>query len=110
MSIFMIGPYFDGAAAFENRTAARKFYCLIDVACFNQRESADEILGLCERPVRHGLLLAAHDFAGPLERLTSILQWPLLSSSFIHAIHRCMLCWARSGVPMFSCRAASVIR
>jgi hypothetical protein len=50
--------------------------------------------------VGDGALRTAHDLPAPVERLTTLFKWPLLSSSCIHSIQRRMLCCARSGVPI----------
>ena len=99
------GPDFDRAAAVEDRAAARQLHRLIEVARLDDREAADQVLGLRVRPVGDGFCCPAHDLArrdraagpGPSSGLSR-------RARCIQAIHRCMLCCACSGVPIACCR------
>src|ERR1044071_6621570 len=77
---------FNRSTALENRAAARELHRLIDVARLDEREAADKVLRLGEGTVRHRLLLTAHHFTRPLQRLAAILQVTFLVE-LVHPRH-----------------------
>ena len=79
MFIFMTGRTSTAAFDLEDRAALGELDGLLQIAGLDQRVAADDVLGLGKRAVRHGLLLALDDLAGTFERMTWLLDMPLLT-------------------------------
>src|ERR1041385_2649471 len=72
--------------ALEDRTAERKPDRLVDVLRLDDREAADDVLGLGVWPVGDGLLLTGDRPAGPLQRVALVLEVPLVRE-LLHPRH-----------------------
>ena len=73
MFIFMTGRTSTRAFDLEDGAALGKLDGLIEVAGFDQRVAADDVLGLGKGAVGDGLLLALHQLAGTFEGLAQVL-------------------------------------
>src|SRR5215475_3429941 len=71
--------HFNAPVDLQDWTALREFHRLLQVAGLDECVTADNVLGFGKGSIRHGLLLALHQLAGALERLSLVLNVSLLA-------------------------------
>src|SRR5437899_9699013 len=80
------GTDFHHAAALQDGTALRELDGFGEVPGLDQGVAPDDVLGLGVRPVGDGALLALDQLAGPLERVTGVLDVALVGQ-LLHPGH-----------------------
>src|SRR5215467_2266489 len=72
-------PHFDATVDFQDGTPLRELHCLLQITGFDQRVTANDVLGLGKRTVGHCFLFAFHQFATTLQRLALVFDMTFLT-------------------------------